>query len=573
MTCGFPESSIVSQRRLIVSFIGLTLCGIAASFLFYFGFAGRYSLAEFGHLHRQSIGTLNHFSNDGALLYIATFILLFVCYWLGYRILRHIGQRWFLLLIVGFSVIFNLILIQMYPADASDIYDYIIRGRMSSVYGLNPFQNVPNDIKQDPFYDFTSWHSVPSAYGPAWEMLAGIASRVAGDDRTANVIAFKLLSIAGYYVASIFVALALLTAAPRRLLGGIYLWMWNPLLLFMTAGIGHHDALVAAAIALALYMLLRRWYAAATLALVLGMLLKFVPVVLIPIIGIIALRQLRGWLRWRYLALSAILSILLAVVAYAPYWHGWETVRLERRDRMYTGSVATVVRQLLLPTLDHKPLETNPAETPVTNALMANGTILLFGLYYLWQLSIALRADREDTLLPVRIIGRVLLFYLLVVSLWFYGWYLIWILPVAAVLDDSPLRRLVLRFSYLVTWQSFFYNYMAVMTKANAWLPWLDVTPVTIYMGYTWGYIVVYQVKRWLRQWRIDPRNIAVGAKLQQARIAAGLTRNQITDELDIRFDVVEQYERGEKGLNLDHAYKLAQRLSLSLDDWLTQKV
>ena len=562
----------MSQRRPLISFIGLTICGIAVGLLFFYGFAYRYSLSQFGYLPRQSIATLNKYSNEGALLYIVTFVLLFACYWLGYQIIRGVSRRWFLVIIVGFSVLFNLIMLQMYPADASDVYDYIIRGRMTSVYGLNPLQNVPNDIKQDAFYAFTSWRSVPSAYGPAWEVLAGLASRLANDDRTTNVITFKLLAVIGYGLASLFIGLALIRIAPRRLLGGLYLLMWNPLLIYMTAGIGHHDALVAATIALALYSLTRRWYIAATLALVLGTLLKFIPLMLIPIIAIIALRQLRGWSRLRYLILSAILSILLAAAAYAPYWHGWETLRLERRDRMYTGSVATVIRELLLPTLDHKPIQTSPADTPITNALMANGSLVLFGLFYLWQLVLLWRADEQDTLLPLRIIGRVLLFYLLVVSLWFYGWYLIWILPVAAVLDDAPLRALILRFSYLVTWQSFLYNYLAITTKGTDWLPWLDLAPVAIYMGYAWAYVAYYQVANVLRRWQINPQNVSIGAQLQQARAAANVSRDTLSDELAIPYDVTEQYERGEKALNLDHASKLAQRLGLSLVDWLTLK-
>jgi DNA-binding XRE family transcriptional regulator len=240
---------------------------------------------------------------------------------------------------------------------------------------------------------------------------------------------------------------------------------------------------------------------------------------------------------------------------------------------MYTGSVATVIRELLLPTLDHKPIETPPAETPVTNALMANGTLVLFGLFYLWQLIVLWRSDDQDTLLPVRMMGRVLLFYLLVVSLWFYAWYVIWILPAVALLEDTPLRRVTLRFSYLVTWQSFLYNYLAITTKGAAWLPWLDLAPVAIYMGYAWGYAAFYQITGWLRRRQKNPLNVTVGSRLQQARITASLTRNELSDELDLRYDVVEQYERGEKGLSLDHAYKLAQRLGLSLGDWLMLKV
>ncbi len=527
---------------------------------------------QYGDLTRQTIATLNHYSNEGALLYIVAFVLLFACYWLGYRILRATSQRQLLLVIVGFSMVFNLILLRMYPADATDIYDYIIRGRMTSIYGLNPLKDVPNQIEQDEFYPFISWHTVPSAYGPLWESLAGLTTKLAGNDRTTNVFAFKSLAIGGYGLASLFIALALMKIAPRRLLSGLYLFMWNPLVIFMTAGIGHHDALMAAAIALALYCLTRRWYAAATTALILGALLKFIPLMLVPIVAVVALRRLRGWLCWRYLILSAVLGVLLGVAAYAPYWHGLETMRLERRDRMYTGSVATVLRELLLPTLDNMPIETSPAETPITNALMANGSLILFGLFYLWQIVLLWRADHDDALLPVRIIGRVMLFYLLVVSLWFFGWYVIWILPVAVLLEDTPLRRLTLRFSYLVTWQSFLYNYLAVTTKGGDWLPWLDLAPVAIYMGYAWGYVAWYQVAGWLRRHNTDPLHVTMGASLQHARAAAGLSKNELSDELDIRYDLVEQYERGERALNLDHAYKLAKRLGLSLADWIAPK-
>jgi len=54
---------------------------------------------------------------------------------------------------------------------------------------------------------------------------------------------------------------------------------------------------------------------------------------------------------------------------------------------------------------------------------------------------VLLRADREDVLMPIRIVGRVLFFSGRRFNLVF-GWYVIWILPVVAVLDDSPLRRL-----------------------------------------------------------------------------------------------------------------------------------
>ena len=91
-------------------------------------------------------------------------------------------------------------------------------------------------------------------------------------------------------------------------------------------------------------------------------------------------------------------------------------------------------------------------------------------------------------------------------------------------------------------------------------------------MGYAWGYTAYYQLMNWLRRWNINPMNVSIGEKLQQARLASGLNRTEISDELGIPYDMVEQYERGESGLRLDDAYKLAQRLGLSLTDWLASK-
>ena len=98
----------------------------------------------------------------------------------------------------------------MYPADAADVYDNIIRGRMAAIFGLNPLKDTPNQEKQDPFYQFSAWRNVPSAYGPVWEMVAQASVRaVNNSDRNANVVAFKLVGAIGYCITTLFIALAL----------------------------------------------------------------------------------------------------------------------------------------------------------------------------------------------------------------------------------------------------------------------------------------------------------------------------------------------------------------------------
>ena len=101
-----------------------------------------------------------------------------------------------------------------------------------------------------------------------------------------------------------------------------------------------------------------------------------------------------------------------------------------------------------------------------------------------------------DPLQPIRVLVLLLLFYLLIVVSWFQPWYIVWVLPIALILADTPLRRVTILFSYLVTWQSLIYNYVTVRYNGFAPLPWRDLIPVAVVIGGP----VLYSGWLWLRQ-------------------------------------------------------------------------
>src|SRR5258708_28597618 len=118
------------------SAVWLALSGTGMAAIFLWAFASRYSLAQYGNTPRATVASVNNLSAEGAFLYIAGFALLFGAYWLGLRLglCLRLPRRLSWLLLVGFAVSFNVILLAMYPVDAADIYDNIIRGRISAVY-------------------------------------------------------------------------------------------------------------------------------------------------------------------------------------------------------------------------------------------------------------------------------------------------------------------------------------------------------------------------------------------------------------------------------------------------------
>ncbi len=547
--------SAVRSLLHLPTWVWLTVSGLLMAGIYYFAFGARFRWSDYGQLPQQNVALINKLSPEGAVLFLGSFAALFFLYWMGSRQKLETSRlHW--ILIAGFPVIFSLALLPMYTVDAADVYDYIIRGRMSSVYGLNPLSDTPNSVKQDPFYDFTAWKTVPSAYGPAWEALSNVVTRLAGDDPWTNVVAYKLISLAGTALPALFIALTLQQLAPRRMLLGVYLFAWNPLVIYISAGNAHNDTVMTACMLLSVYCLARRWYTASTLAALLGALVKFVPILMIPIIGVVALRSLKGSERLRYLACAGILSIALAVAFFAPYWTGGDPISLSRRERMFTSSVGTLVHQYL----QWQHWDEGQAVQLISYTTFGLlGLFLLSELFEVWQ--------QPDVFRAIRAIIAVLLFYLLVSIVWFQNWYVVWVVALAALLDNTPMRRFVLFFSYIVTWQSFLYYYVTLRYDGWSPLPWRDLIPVAVFIGLPWAYVIWFWVSTWYRRLTRTPLAIAVGERLRQAREAAQLSPVDLAEQVSIPTDDVWGYEDGTRTLPINRAAALAERLNLSLQE------
>jgi len=172
---------------------------------------------------------------------VVGFVLLGLLYWLGWRAAQRARGRAAWVLVLAGAAISGAILLFLYPFDAADVFDNIMHGRILSVYGANPFDQVAADFQADPFYSYVGWRRHPSAYGPGWELLAAATARLAGDGIVANVLAFKALG--GLFLAG---CIAMVTGllhrtTPERALAGVLLLAWNPLVLYETLGQGHND--------------------------------------------------------------------------------------------------------------------------------------------------------------------------------------------------------------------------------------------------------------------------------------------------------------------------------------------
>lgn len=372
------------------------------------------------------------------------FIAVWGLYLLGYRVSLKVGaeavkgqqQRGLWILILIGMLAFIVVFLFVAPFDAADIYDNIMHGRILGVYHANPFQQVIANYPDDPFYEYAAWKMAVSAYGPLWESMAGFTAWLAGSGIVANVIVFKLLPGLFHLAGIGILALFLKREAPEKALSGVLLLGWNPLVLYETWGNGHNDVVMAFWFLLAAWWIMYRRYTLAVLSLLVGALIKFLPVLLVPAVFWIAWQNLESLsARLMYLVRTGAIGLITVIAAYYPLWDGYASLSIGRRMNMFATSIPAAIYHNLKITL-------GADESARLISLVAFGLLTIFVLFQ----SSRIKPSSHDFL---QVTFNILVFYLLFTCLWFQQWYGVWLVCLAPFIPPKS-RDIALVFSFWV---------------------------------------------------------------------------------------------------------------------------
>jgi hypothetical protein len=200
-------------------------------------------------------------------------------------------------LVVGFALLFQLSLLPMPGFLTTDAFSYVMYGRISFIYRLNPYLVPPGAFPNDPLLGWIhpSWVMQPSVYGPLWTDLGWLMAKLgASVSLVDQVFSYKLLMNLAQVVNLGLVWLLLGRILPGQRLTAFALFAWNPLVLFEFAGNAHNDGfmltwLLAGLVPLAVDGGQARWAWGAGLVW-LSALVKFTS-------GVVALFFVVAWLR------------------------------------------------------------------------------------------------------------------------------------------------------------------------------------------------------------------------------------------------------------------------------------
>jgi hypothetical protein len=361
-------------------------------------------------------------------LLTAILAVMYVAYGTAFALGGRLRARWVIVAILAIHVVFLL----APPLQYTDVFNYINYGRMGVVHHLNPYTTVPLlEPHGDPAFTLSNWHWLVSPYGPLFTLLTyalvplGVSS---GFWALKLVLCLSSLGV----LTLVWRCARVLGRDPVRAVAFVGL---NPIVLVWGLGADHNDILMMLPLTLAVYLLIRaragaadiclpyvrsrighEYLAAAALVAATGV--KASAAVLIPIAFAVAPRRLAFALGTAFTGAALVLASVLAFGAHLP--------GLGSQTQLVTGiGPANLLGWAL----------GQGGETDTLRTLLT----LLAGGFVLGAAVLARRPGRDWLAL-----AGASLFVVWIATSWFAPWYIVWILPFAALATRSRVALCVL---------------------------------------------------------------------------------------------------------------------------------
>lgn len=240
----------LSQNKLVLSIIGF--------------------LQNIGYYHRV----------EATLFYTVLIIALFSFFaynlFLFYK--NKIGVKY-----LRISTILNtFILVFAYPFLSSDLFNYLFDAKIILNYGSNPYTHRPLDFPDDEWLRFMRWVHRYSPYGPLW-LGASLVPAILGFGKfILNFLTFKIFISLFHLINTFLIYKILKEIKPEVALLATAFYALNPLMLIEGIANAHNDVVLATLLIAPLYFFTFKKQAISYLSLLLGFLLKYIPVLNLP---------------------------------------------------------------------------------------------------------------------------------------------------------------------------------------------------------------------------------------------------------------------------------------------------
>jgi hypothetical protein len=329
---------------------------------------------------------------------------------------------------MGVVVALNALFLLAPPLLSQDVFSYIAYARLGAEHGLNPFTHAPNDIPLDAVYPFAGSKSATNVYGP----LFTVASYPLG--LVSVPVAFWILKFVAFAAT---LGVVWLTGRAAVELGrdqrlAIAVVGLSPLTMAHVVGGAHNESLTMLLVVAGVWLFVRGRQPVGAFAAGAGAGIKASAAVVLPFMLAAArdrLRTLGGMIA------AAVLSVVVALAAFGG--EAMEGLGLISDNQNRTSKYSTPHQLVDLVETVAGSVNRDAWADAVRLLLLAALAALV--LWLLWRVV----RDRDYWLDAT---GWATL-GVLVASAWLVPWYLLWLLPFAALSADRRLLVATTAFS------------------------------------------------------------------------------------------------------------------------------
>lgn len=336
-------------------------------------------------------------------------IVMIVAYLVAVAAVRALSMR----VIVGAIVALHVILLLSPPLQLNDVFNYLGYARLGGLHQLNPYMHVIKQESFDPIYGFTTWHNLRSPYGSLFTALTYPLAFVSIPLSYWTLKASAVLLSLGF-LALVWQCARQLGRDPRYALVFVAL---NPIYLIYAVGGFHNDFMMLVPTMASISFVLARRDRLAGALLVLAIAVKFTAVLLAPFLLIALATSQR---RLRFVVGAALAAVPMIALSLAMF--GFSIPNLSDQSSLLTDfSIPNIVGLAI----------GIGGGTPGL-LKVAIVCVVLVVVYEIYRERDWLAGAGWST------------FALLASLAWLVPWYVIWLLPLAALATSVNLRRTAL---------------------------------------------------------------------------------------------------------------------------------
>ncbi|QBD78218.1 hypothetical protein EPA93_20325 [Ktedonosporobacter rubrisoli] len=360
------------------------------------------------------------------------------------------------LIVVLAGVIIGGLALVLTPALLSrDAFVYAGYGRIAALYHTSPYFVTLSAYPHDPFILLDDWKDAPAAYGPLWLFISALGALVAGDHPLTYLYLYRGLGLIGHLLNVLLIRAILRTqgCSQRTTTFATIVYALNPLALQESCLGGHNDICMVTLLLLGIFSWVRAenrgrqsWHASlpALIFFTLAALIKFTGAVLVGLFIVLLVRKSfcagakfdRGS-AWKAACITLIRSALicsaLALSLYIPFWMG-HTIQEIIHSFLSPPSANAAYGSILAAIRDGMSQSSRNA-SPLMRFFSLHSTwsalniivlaaILLLDIIWLW---------RQPTTRTFILAALAVLTALLIITPWFFPWYVTWLIGLAAV--------------------------------------------------------------------------------------------------------------------------------------------